>query len=527
MTSAQPSRAVTALWTAAGMAATVYYFSWLLEPGRAGVLLLFVLLVAADLFNGFHAFSFWLTCLRGIRTRPFAMPANARVDVLIPTVNEPLDILEATIGGARRIRGASVRVLVLDDGDRDEIAKLAQHLGVVYVARAHHTGAKSGNLNNVLGRADLAPLFCVFDADHVPAPEFLDRTLGLFVDDNVALVQTPQVYANTSAGPLTAAAAEQQEVFFGPVCAGRDGWRASFCCGTNFVARTDAVRRAGGFPEDSITEDIVLSAEIVGLGYEIAYVGEPLSRGLGPEDARSYVSQQTRWAVGCLELLFRRPRLWSRLSWCQRWQYFVATSYWLVGWTILVYLSLPLFRLVFGWQPVDDSGAFALHFLPYFLVSVINIGRYTGNGYTIRGLAMVWGSFAIHLRATVRVLAGRRTAFAVTSKRALTGFPVRQFLPNLAIATALIAASVVTAAQGLTPETFNNVTFALIDASLVSLIVVFAFQQSRTVATEATPAVADADDTTVLGRASESRHGRRFGHRPRRDVEVPSLDAVN
>jgi hypothetical protein len=127
----------------------------------------------------------------------------------------------------------------------------------------------------------------------------------------------------------------------------------------------------------------------------------------------------------------------------------------------------------------------------------------------------------------VLVLAGRRTGFAVTSKRALTGSPLRPFLPNLAIATALIAASLVAAVQGLTPETFNNVTFALVDALLVSLIVVFAVRQSRTVAAEATPAVADAEDTTSLGDASESRHGRRFGQRPRRDVKVPSFDAVN
>ncbi len=470
------------LWPLAGTASAVWYFAWLLQPGHAGALVLFAALVAADLFNGFHAFSFWLTCLRRPRPRPFAIPSDAEVDVLIPTYNESPDVLEPTVRGALAMRGAGVRVYVLDDGDRPWVAALAARLGAHYVAREHHTGAKAGNVNHAL-RATAeggAPFVCLFDADHVPRREFLERTLGFFCDEGLALVQTPQVYANSGAGPISRGAAEQQAIFFGPICAGRDGYGASFCCGTNFVARREALDRAGGFPEDSITEDIVLSTRLVGLGYQIAYVGEALSAGLGPEDAAAYITQQDRWATGCLELLFRRRSLWRPLSWTQRWQYFVATSYWLTGWTVLVYLGLPLVRLIGGWQPVDSSAAaFATHFLPYFVFAIVNLGRFGGGGYSLAGLAMNWGSFAVHIRATLTVLLGRRIGFVVTPKQGRAILPWRAVAPNLVVVGVLLATCSVAVVRGLDPATFNTVIFALVGTVLVGLIVPFAFGQAR------------------------------------------------
>jgi cellulose synthase (UDP-forming) len=450
---------------------------------------LFVLLVGADLFNGFHSASFWLTCLKRPRRRPFLQVPNVVVDVLIPTYNEPPDVLEPTIRGALALRRVRPRVLVLDDGGREEIEDLANRLGAVYVARDEHVGAKAGNINHALrATAEGGAVFvCVFDSDHVPRPEFLERTLGFFVDPRVALVQTPQIYANADAGPLTHGSAQQQAIFFGPICNGRDGFNSSFCCGTNFVARRKALASVDGFPEDSITEDIVLSTRLVGQGYDIVYVDDELSAGLGPEDARSYVSQQLRWATGCLDLLLRRPAVWRPLSWTQRWQYLVATSYWLSGWTIACYLCMPVARLLFGYQPINASASdvdFVAHFLPYFLLSIVNLGRYTAGGYGISGLALNWGSFPIHIRATLRVVFNRAGGFTVTSKKALSGVPWMPLRANVAVIAALIGACAYGLSRGLTPASVNNAAFAVLNATFVGLIVPFAIRQARRTARE-------------------------------------------
>ena len=69
--------------------------------------------------------------------------------------------------------------------------------------------------------------------------------------------------------------------------------------------RREAFESVGGFPTNSLTEDYELSIWLHEAGWKSAYVPEVLSRGLGPEDMAAYVSQQQRWARGCLSGLPR------------------------------------------------------------------------------------------------------------------------------------------------------------------------------------------------------------------------------
>src|SRR5207248_5726784 len=107
-----------------------------------------------------------------------------------------------------------VTVSLLDDGARPEMARLAHRYGSRYLRRGGRGGAKAGNLNHALARTD-APYVVVLDCDHVPHVDFLERTLGHLEPPDVAFVQTPQYYANKTSGPICAAAAAQQNLFFG------------------------------------------------------------------------------------------------------------------------------------------------------------------------------------------------------------------------------------------------------------------------------------------------------------------------
>src|SRR3546814_1952926 len=88
--------------------------------------------------------------------------------------------------GALALRGARVRVALLDDGNSPDMEALAARHGVRYVRRSVHVGAKAGNINHALRHVH-APYVAVFDCDHVPAPDFLERCLGHFDDERVAL----------------------------------------------------------------------------------------------------------------------------------------------------------------------------------------------------------------------------------------------------------------------------------------------------------------------------------------------------
>ncbi len=281
----------------------IWYFEWLLRPARVGTPVLFGLLVFAEIFNLVQAAGFWWTTWHG-RDRHRAVPwpgSPPEVDVLIPVYNEPLDVVAPTLAAATDLRGR-VTVHLLDDAGRPELAELAHRVGARYVRRGINTGAKAGNLNHALTHTS-APFFAVFDCDHVPDPRFLERTLGWMCNDKVAFVQTPQYYANAGTGRLAAAAAAQQSLFFGGIARGKDGLNSMFCCGTNVVFRRQALEDIHGFPEDSLTEDFELSILLHERGWRSVYVNEVFAQGLGPEDMTSYVSQQRRWAKGCLSAI--------------------------------------------------------------------------------------------------------------------------------------------------------------------------------------------------------------------------------
>lgn len=444
----------------------IWYFSWLLQPERIGHPVLYGLLLAAEVFNLAQAMGFWWTCSSSRIRPPRATNSVSRVDVFIPVCGEDPEIVEATVAAAVALRGADIRVSVLDDGSSPEIESLAARYGAGYLRRPERRGAKAGNINDALARTD-RELVAVFDCDHVPDPRFLEATLGYFDDQRVAFVQTPQYYANAGRGGVAAAAFAQQALFFGPIARGKDGLGAMFCCGTNVVFRRTALESVGGFPEESVTEDFELSIRLHEQGWTSAYVSEVLAAGLGPEDMASYVSQQFRWARGCVSSL---PRIFrARLPTKVRVQYALSSMFFLSGWTLLVYITMPLVRLLTGAQPLDATTAnnFLLHFSPYFLTALAAVSVAGAGAYTFGAFCLMAATFWVHVRASVAALLRLPQRFVVTAKRGSGRRQPRAVLPAL-VAIGLLTAA---AARGLAvdrgPATLNNVAFAALHVTVL------------------------------------------------------------
>jgi cellulose synthase (UDP-forming) len=115
------------------------------------------------------------------------------VDVFIPTYNEPLQIVRATVLGALAMDypAEKLKVTLLDDGRRDDFRDFATTIGVGYLTRENNVHAKAGNINHALEHTQ-GEFIAIFDADHVPTRPFLRMTLGWFLSDpRVGLVQTP------------------------------------------------------------------------------------------------------------------------------------------------------------------------------------------------------------------------------------------------------------------------------------------------------------------------------------------------
>jgi cellulose synthase (UDP-forming) len=460
-------RRAVRLLLAAVIPLALFYFAWLLRPERVGQPVLYGLLLAAELFNAAQALGFWWTCARDRRVRRGAwLGPPPTVDVFIPVYDEPVAVVEPTVRAATELTGADVAVHLLDDGGSDELAALAARHGVGYLRREGSEGAKAGNINHALARTS-APLVAVLDCDHVPEPHFLEATLGCFAGERVAFVQAPQYYANWDRGEVPAAAWSQQSLFFGPIARGKDGHDAMFCCGTNVVFRRAALEDVGGFPTDSVTEDFKLSLRLHELGWQSRYVPEVLAHGLGPEDMASYVSQQQRWSRGCLSALpaVLRAALPLRL----KLQYALSASFFLTGWTVLVYMTFPIVRLLTGAQPLAATTAdqFLAHFAPYFGLSLLAVTMLGGGAYTFKAFALQAASFWIHVQSTVLALLGRRGGFVVTPKEGALGRQPRAVAPALAAIAVLAAVAGYGLLRDRDPATMNNVAFAVLHVSVL------------------------------------------------------------
>ncbi|GAB3604744.1 glycosyltransferase [Conyzicola nivalis] len=203
-------------------------------------------LVLAETYSLIDVCLFGLTIWRAKpRPAPPEAPDGRTVDVFIATYNEPVELVLTTGRAARDIRYPH-KTWILDDGARDDLKLAAQAEGIGYISRGSEWAgfqrhAKAGNINNALVDTE-GEFILILDADMIPRPEILDRTLGYFTDDAVSLVQTPQVFSNVSdRDPL----GSQAPLFYGPIQQGKDGWNAAFFCGSNAVLRREALMQLG------------------------------------------------------------------------------------------------------------------------------------------------------------------------------------------------------------------------------------------------------------------------------------------
>jgi cellulose synthase (UDP-forming) len=98
----------------------------------------------------------YLQTVAPLNRKPIALPQEPEfwptVDILIPTFNEPLDVVRPTILAARALEWPEdkINIYLCDDGRRPEFRKFAQQAGINYLTRSDNKHAKAGNLNLAL-----------------------------------------------------------------------------------------------------------------------------------------------------------------------------------------------------------------------------------------------------------------------------------------------------------------------------------------------------------------------------------------
>lgn len=422
-----------------GVLAFAYYLSWWFdETGRwRSPALLFVLLCAA-LYGGIQLAINWYLYL--VAQRPAGeplSPPDLSVDVFVTACDEPYEMVENTLRAACAMRLKHATWL-LDDGNDPQFAGLAESLGAGYLTRPDHKNAKAGNLNAALLRTN-GEIVVIFDVDHMPELDFLERTLGPFANPEMGFVQVMLTFANVKQSWVANAAVETSLEYYNPTSLGAARIGGATLMGSNALIRRLALESIGGY-QPGLAEDLATSLQLHAAGWKSTYVAEPLASGLAPPSFAAWFIQQMKWARGVFELLVASyPKLFPLLTWGQRLSYaFRMTRYW-IGPVVAVHMFATIAVLIFGNTDTRDAfHDYLIRLAPLVAADTVirYLGLYRWRHHTmqrtslLRAVVLVYATWPIYLAAWVMALFRINLAFRPTPKSATGRLPPLWLLPQ-------------------------------------------------------------------------------------------------
>ncbi|HNT26629.1 MAG TPA: glycosyltransferase [bacterium] len=236
------------------------------------------------------------------------------VTIQLPIFNEKY-VAERLIEAVAAIRYPSDRleIQVLDDST-DETTLIAERkcgevrgrgIDIRYIHRDDRTGFKAGALENGL-RTARGEYVAVFDADFLPDPDFLERTIHHFTDPGIGMVQARWDHLNRGWSLLT----ESQSILLDGhfmiehTARNRSGRFFNFN-GTAGIWRKTTIADAGGWQHDTLTEDLDLSYRAQIRGWRFVYLPDITVPAELPVEMSSFKSQQFRWAKGSIQVFLK------------------------------------------------------------------------------------------------------------------------------------------------------------------------------------------------------------------------------
>lgn len=214
----------------------------------------------------------------------------------------------------------SLEIQVLDDStdETHEIVRevvrglKVQGYQITLIHRENRQGYKAGALALGLAQAR-GEYFAIFDADFVPLPDFLERTLPYFQDPRIGFVQARWGHLNRDYSFLTYLQSLAIDAHFmvEQFSRSQGGYWFNFN-GTAGVWRRAALEDAGGWRDETLTEDLDLSYRAFFKGWRGAYLRDVVVPAELPASFSAYRRQQHRWARGSLECAVKYlPKVWS------------------------------------------------------------------------------------------------------------------------------------------------------------------------------------------------------------------------
>ena len=233
-----------------------------------------------------------------------------RVTVQLPIFNEQY-VVDRLLQAICRLEypREKLDIQLLDDSTDEtvEVARgLVEHYAaqghpIRYIHRTNREGYKAGALHEGLKTAT-GEFVAIFDADFVPPPDFLLRTVHHFTDPKVGMVQTRWTHINRNYSFLTEVEAILLDGHFVLEHSGRARHNVFFNFnGTAGIWRRQAIEEAGGWQHDTLTEDTDLSYRAQLKGWKFIYRQDIECPAELPVEMTAFKTQQARWAKGLIQ----------------------------------------------------------------------------------------------------------------------------------------------------------------------------------------------------------------------------------
>jgi len=362
-----------------------------------------------------------------------------RVTVQLPIFNEQY-VVDRLLQAVCRLEypREKLDIQLLDDSTDEtvEVARgLVEHYAaqghpVRYIHRTNRSGYKAGALHEGLKTAN-GEFVAIFDADFVPPPGFLLRTIHHFTDPKVGMVQTRWTHINRNYSFLTEVEAILLDGHFVLEHSGRARHDVFFNFnGTAGIWRRQAIEEAGGWEHDTLTEDTDLSYRAQLKGWKFVYRQDIECPAELPVEMTAFKTQQARWAKGLIQTGKKiLPRVFKsdqpfRVK-LEAWYHLTANlSYPLMVMLSVLLLPAMVIRFYQGW--------FQMLYIdvPLFLVSTFSISSFYLVSqrelfpktwprtlvYLPFLMALGIGLTVTNTLAVVEALVGKQSAFARTPK---------------------------------------------------------------------------------------------------------------
>lgn len=369
-----------------------------------------------------------------------------KVTIQLPMFNEYY-VAERLIDTTMLVRYPKnkLEVQVLDDST-DETTDLVRKKVAFYkkkgydiklIHRVNRQGHKAGALKEAQEVAK-GEFVAIFDADFMPAPDFLEKTVPYFYEaDDIGMVQTRWGHINADYSILTKGQSLGIDGHFTieQIARGGSGLWMNFN-GTAGIWRKTCIYDAGNWSADTLTEDFDLSYRAELKGWRFKYIVDVVNPAELPATVSAYKSQQFRWCKGSIQTTVKlAPTIFrTDLPWKVKLEALTHLTNYLVHPLMVINIIATLPVLYFserlGNLPDAIIGIAAVFFslgtfgpIAMYLVSQkVLYNRWFNRVAWMPVLTMIGTGIAVsNTRAVWQALTGKKSTFIRTPKLRIEG----------------------------------------------------------------------------------------------------------